>query len=349
MSSSFRKSCVALTEASHASTTSEYSDSRMLSTLYCMIIQLLIVIAGLAFLFSNLPLCFVFGDAKQAAGSGLRTDGDLVFDQLHIVDTAGDVFSSAFFSGADGEQTIHLNAWQLMNSVHTSAILSGIALRYLYLQQQLRNQQQAELQARIQALQSRIRPHFLFNSMNSIASLIGSDPDLAERVIEDLAELFRASLAEPTLIPIDREITLCRRYLEIEQLRMGKRLSVEWQVGELSDAIKIPSLMLQPLVENAIFHGVEPMPHGGTVSIKISQAKNQLMIVITNPYPLVKKTPPQVVEELYLRSLSRRPTAVGAGAPATARPSAPWKRCSNPRSRSTRPSPTTSATSRTGR
>jgi two-component system, LytTR family, sensor histidine kinase AlgZ len=180
-----------------------------------------------------------------------------------------------------------------LSNLLTSAILAGIALRYLYLQQQLRSQQQAELHARIQALQSRIRPHFLFNSMNSIASLIGSDPDLAERVIEDLAELFRASLAEPTLIPIAREVTLCRRYLEIEQLRMGKRLTVDWQVSEFSDAVKIPSLMLQPLVENAIFHGVEPMPQGGTVSIKISQANNQLMIAITNPYPLVKKTPAQ--------------------------------------------------------
>lgn len=188
---------------------------------------------------------------------------------------------------------LRIDAWQLFSNLLTSAILAGIALRYLFLQQQLRRQQQAELQARIQALQSRIRPHFLFNSMNSIASLIGSDPELAERVIEDLAELFRASLAEPTLIPIAREVTLCRRYLEIEQLRMGNRLKVEWQVGEFSDAIKIPSLMLQPLVENAIFHGIEPMPKGGTVSIKISQAKNKLMIAITNPYPLVKKSPAQ--------------------------------------------------------
>ena len=190
-------------------------------------------------------------------------------------------------------QSFRLDGWQLFNNLITSAILSGITLRYLYLQQQLRNQQQAELHARIQALQSRIRPHFLFNSMNSIASLISSDPDLAERVIEDLAELFRASLAEPTLIPLEREITLCRRYLEIEQLRLGKRLTIDWQIQLQSDDIKIPSLMLQPLVENAIFHGIEPMPKGGTVTIKISQAKNQLMIAIANPYPLVRKAAAQ--------------------------------------------------------
>lgn len=225
--------------------------------------------------------------------AGLASYGAVLITTL-IMSILGQLLLQAFASGMMvTAQSLRLNLWQLCSTMLTSAILSGITLRYLYLQQQLRNQQQAELHARIQALQSRIRPHFLFNSMNSIASLIGSDPDLAERVIEDLAELFRASLAEPTLIPIDREVTLCRRYLEIEQLRMGKRLTVDWQIGALSEDIKIPSLMLQPLVENAIFHGIEPMPNGGTVTIKISQAKNQLMIAITNPYPLVKKSPPQ--------------------------------------------------------
>ncbi len=185
-----------------------------------------------------------------------------------------------------------LDFWQLLGNLIMAVILAGISLRYLYLQQQLQNQQQSELEARIQALQSRIRPHFLFNSMNSIASLIVSDPDTAERVVEDLAELFRASLAEPTLIPLENEITLCRRYLEIEQLRLGKRLTVDWQIGQLNDDIKIPSLMLQPLVENAIFHGIEPLVKGGTISIKMSQAKNQLMISIANPYLLTKRSQP---------------------------------------------------------
>lgn len=225
--------------------------------------------------------------------AGLAAYGAVLIITL-IMSLLGQLLLQAFANGMFiSTQIFQLDGWQLCSNMLASAILSGITLRYLYLQQQLRNQQQAELQARIQALQSRIRPHFLFNSMNSIASLIGSDPDLAERVIEDLAELFRASLAEPTLIPIDRELTLCRRYLEIEKLRLGKRLTIDWQIGSLSDDIKIPSLMLQPLVENAICHGIEPMPNGGTVGIKISQAKNQLMIAITNPYPLAKKSAPQ--------------------------------------------------------
>lgn len=225
--------------------------------------------------------------------AGLASYGVVLITTL-VMSVLGQYLLQGFATGMFlGGQHFQFNGWQLFNNVITSAILSGITLRYLYLQQQLRNQQHAELQARIQALQSRIRPHFLFNSMNSIASLISSDPELAERVIEDLAELFRASLAEPTLIPLEREITLCRRYLEIEQLRLGNRLTIDWQIHTTNDEIKIPSLMLQPLIENAIFHGIEPMPKGGTVCIKISQAKNQLMIAITNPYPLVKKTLPQ--------------------------------------------------------
>lgn len=187
------------------------------------------------------------------------------------------------------EQHFSLDGWLLLNNMVIAAILAGILLRYLYLQQQLRNQQQAEMQARIQALQSRIRPHFLFNSMNSIASLIATEPDTAERVVEDLSELFRASLAEPSLIPLERELQLCKHYLEIEQLRLGRRLQLDWQINSCNPNIKIPSLMLQPLVENAIFHGIEPLPKGGKITVKVSQNDKQLSIVISNPYLLAKK------------------------------------------------------------
>ncbi len=203
-----------------------------------------------------------------------------VLGQWIIYGTSGLVFVS--------DHEFEFDYWMLLDNLAIAAILSGILLRYLYLQQQLRNQQQAEMQARIQALQSRIRPHFLFNSMNAIASLISTDPDTAERVVEDLSELFRASLAEPSLIPLERELTLCKHYLEIEQLRLGRRLQVDWQIGNYQREVKIPSLMLQPLVENAIFHGVEPMPRGGKITIKVSQNDKQLSIVISNPYVLKK-------------------------------------------------------------
>lgn len=223
--------------------------------------------------------------------------------------------------GAGGTAGDHFefDYWLLLNNLVIAAILSGILLRYLYLQQQLRNQQQAEMQARIQALQSRIRPHFLFNSMNAIASLISTDPETAERVVEDLSELFRASLAEPTLIPLERELTLCKHYLEIEQLRLGRRLQVDWQIGSYTSEVKIPSLMLQPLVENAIFHGVEPMPKGGKITIKVSQNDKQLSIVISNPYVLVKRNSQnhdhsQRHNRMALDNIRRRLTAHFGGA-----------------------------------
>jgi two-component system sensor histidine kinase AlgZ len=184
-----------------------------------------------------------------------------------------------------------IDGWLLASNLFAAAILAGIVLRYLYLQQQLRNQQQAELQARIQALQSRIRPHFLFNSMNSIASLIATDPDMAERVVEDLSELFRASLAEPTLIPLERELTLCRHYLEIEKLRLGERLQVDWIIHPLPDDVQIPGLLLQPLLENAVFHGIEPLPKGGRITIEVLQKEKQVVIKIANPVPLAAQQP----------------------------------------------------------
>jgi len=91
------------------------------------------------------------------------------------------------------------------------------------------------------------------------------------------------------LIPLERELSLCKHYLDIEQLRLGKRLQVDWQIGDCNPQLKIPSLMLQPLVENAIFHGVEPLPRGGRITIRVSQNDKQLSIVISNPYLLVKK------------------------------------------------------------
>jgi len=182
-------------------------------------------------------------------------------------------------------QSVHFDLWHLSQNLLSAAILAGIGLRYLYLQQQLRNQQQAELQARIQALQSRIRPHFLFNSLNSIASLIALSPERAERAVEDLAALFRASLAEPSLIPLQRELDLCRDYLALEQLRLGDRLRVVWMLDDMPDNAEIPALLLQPLLENAVFHGIEPRPEGGDIQVQIAQSGQQLAIRIDNPLP----------------------------------------------------------------
>jgi two-component system sensor histidine kinase AlgZ len=209
-----------------------------------------------------------------------------------VLSVAGQWLLYRFVYPLHAQPPFALDSWRLLTHLLIAGILAGIVLRYLYLQQQLRNQQQGELDARIQALQSRIRPHFLFNSMNSIASLIATEPELAERVVEDLSELFRASLAEPTLIPIEDELALCRRYLEIEKLRLGARLQVDWQVEPLPAHTQIPSLLLQPLLENAVVHGIEPLPAGGRIVLQIgikSSGKNQhqLVLKISNPMPVL--------------------------------------------------------------
>jgi two-component system sensor histidine kinase AlgZ len=177
--------------------------------------------------------------------------------------------------------------WNVVGSqLAISAIITGLVLRYFYVQQRLREQEQAELQARLQALQSRIRPHFLFNSMNIIASLIATDPETAESVVEDLSELFRASLNDSgNQVPLEDEIGLCERYIRIERLRLGDRLTIEWDVDEFPDGVRIPLLTLQPLLENAIYHGIQPLPEGGKISVKVRYENGLLKVQITNPLP----------------------------------------------------------------
>lgn len=175
--------------------------------------------------------------------------------------------------------------WGLASDCLLGAICAGVVLRYAYLQQQLVNQQQAELGARIEALQSRIRPHFLFNSMNSLASLIAVDPDRAERLVEDMCTLFRASLADPKLVSLQQEVTLARRYLEIEALRLGGRLKQRWQLDAGLEEIQLPSLLLQPLLENAVLHGVAQLRKGGEITVQCGTRDGALRITVVNPLP----------------------------------------------------------------
>ncbi|WP_083915268.1 sensor histidine kinase [Gilvimarinus chinensis] len=198
--------------------------------------------------------------------------------------------STAFFSLAgqwflQGVGGQYIDWMQIFTHVIIAAILAGMLLRYLYLQQRLYRQRQAELNARIQALQARIEPHFLFNSMNTIASLISIEPELAERQVEDLSDLLRASLAEPALIPASRELALCLSYAHIEQARLGDRLQLDWHVDALPATAMLPNLLLQPLLENAIRHGIEPSSTGGWVSLKAGVEAKQLVIEVCNSLP----------------------------------------------------------------
>ncbi len=165
-------------------------------------------------------------------------------------------------------------------------IVSILVLRYFYVQHQWKRNVQREARARIEALQARIHPHFLFNSINTIAALIRSNPDLAERTIEDLADLFRASLKKtsPT-VTLAEEMAMAQQYQRIEELRLGERLKVNWQTDALPADAHVPQLLLQPLLENAIYHGIETQPHGGTVEVLGTRDADILNIEISNPLP----------------------------------------------------------------
>ena len=169
-------------------------------------------------------------------------------------------------------------------SVLAVALVSLALFRYLFIRAQWRAQLLAQSEARVQALQARIRPHFLFNSLNTIASLIPDDPVNAERATEDLADLFRGSMRRAdSLISLTEELDLARRYLQMEQRRLGDRLVIDWQVDELPSGASILPLTLQPLLENAVAHGIQPRIDGGGVRVYGRGENDNIVITICNP------------------------------------------------------------------
>ncbi|VAW65239.1 hypothetical protein MNBD_GAMMA08-2980 [hydrothermal vent metagenome] len=171
----------------------------------------------------------------------------------------------------------------ILRNLAIGGIIYGVVLRYFYVQYQWRSNLQAQSHAQVQALKARIRPHFLFNSMNTIASLVHIDANKAEKAVEDLSDLFRASLQEDTIHTLQDELNLIESYIDIEYLRLDQRLSVQWQLDEAAMDIEVPSLCLQPLVENAIYHGLEPLEEGGKIKISAQLENNQLCLSVTNP------------------------------------------------------------------
>jgi len=177
---------------------------------------------------------------------------------------------------------------------HVAALtlfVTGVLL--LYFDLRARALTPAIAEARIQALQARIRPHFLYNSINAVLSLIRSDPRGAERALEDMADLFRVLMADNrSLAPIADEVTLARQYLAIEAIRLGERLRVSWRTEGMPPDALVPPLVLQPLVENAVYHGIEPSPSGGEIAIDIGRSGNQLHMTLTNPVPAESRHAP---------------------------------------------------------
>ena len=168
----------------------------------------------------------------------------------------------------------------------TAPVMSGGALAaavHYWLRARAGKQRPADATARLAELQSRIRPHFLFNTLNTAIALVRVDPSRAETVLEDLAELFRVALAEPgAAVMLSEEVALAQRYLDIEQVRFGDRLKVTWELDPLAGEARVPPLLLQPLVENAVRHGVEPAADGGSIKVRTRVKRGHVAISVVN-------------------------------------------------------------------
>lgn len=175
------------------------------------------------------------------------------------------------------------DAADVLRAMVFTALATAVLLGYFNLRS--RALSPAITEARLQALQARIRPHFLFNSINAVLSLVRSEPRRAETALEDMADLFRVLMADNRdLAPLGDEIELCRQYLGLEQLRLGERLQLDWHVDNMPKDALVPPLVLQPLIENAVYHGIEPSIEPGVVSINIYSVRKEVHMVLRNPY-----------------------------------------------------------------
>ena len=190
-----------------------------------------------------------------------------------ISQLGGELFSSPAENGV-----FHL--WQL---IALTMLVTAFTLGYFRLR--AHSLSPALAGARLQALQARIRPHFLFNSINAVLGIVRSDPKRAEGALEDMADLFRMAMADNReLVTLKREIELSRQYLALEQLRLGDRLKINWQLQDMPQDALIPPLILQPLLENAVYHGIEPMHDGGEITVKIYRNGKEMHLDVYNPY-----------------------------------------------------------------
>jgi two-component system sensor histidine kinase AlgZ len=171
----------------------------------------------------------------------------------------------------------------LLRSVWWALLAAAAILGWLVLR--ARAQTPALAEARLMALTARIRPHFLFNSLNAVLGIIRSDPHRAEVALEELSDLFRVLMRDNRdLVPLSEEIALARQYLALEHLRLGDRLVVQWEIESCPPDALVPPLLLQPLLENAVYYGIEPAENPGRVLLKLAHRKDRIVIELTNPY-----------------------------------------------------------------
>src|SRR6266567_7133292 len=189
------------------------------------------------------------------------------------------------FNAAVAAWVANMTTAAMMRHVLFSLAIAGILLYYFQLRAKALSP--AITEARLQALQARIRPHFLFNSINAVLSLMRSEPRRAEAALEDLADLFRVLMRDNRqLMPLADEVELCRQYLDLEKLRLGERLTIEWHVDNMPKDALVPPLLLQPLLENAVYHGIEPSSAPGVIAINIFLRRGEVHAILRNPYKM---------------------------------------------------------------
>jgi two-component system sensor histidine kinase AlgZ len=215
-----------------------------------------------------------------------------------------------WLAGSIGSPQPEWNAYFHVQNLTVAALINAMALRYFIGRHQLRQRTLSEARAKVQALRSRIRPHFLFNTMNTIAALTRSAPAQAETAIENMADLVRIMLTDDeNLVPVGNEIAIARKYLAIESLRLDNRLAVDWDVGKFPRKAVLPVLTLQPLLEHAIQCGVEPAPEGGRITVRLWEADERIHIEVTHPLPRPRRgarTPVPEADETALDNLRQR-------------------------------------------
>jgi len=265
--------------------------------LVAQLLVLVLLLAGGEITWARFALLSLFVQWVALTSAGILCFARPVFLRFTLLQGAGLAFSLVMISTllvglvgdrvlGGGDMSSRIDWAAIGRQLAIAGIITGMVLRYFYVQQRLREQERSELQARIQALQSRIRPHFLFNSMNIIASLISVDPETAESVVEDLSALFRASLNElGNQVQLSEELALCKRYVRIEGLRLGDRLEMDWQIEDVPKQLRVPLLTLQPLLENSIYHGIQPLPEGGKITLRLWYEDNRVFVDISNPVP----------------------------------------------------------------
>lgn len=195
--------------------------------------------------------------------------------------------------------------FDMLRATFISVSMSSLMLMYFRLRARVLSS--ALDDARLQVLRARIRPHFLYNTINAVLGIVRTQPKQAETALEDMADLFRIAMAdEHDMVSLNHEVKLCKQYLALEKLRMGDRLQVDWEIHGMPEDALIPALLLQPLLENAVYHGIEPLIAGGCIDVFLSRVGGMLQLKVENPCPLDNAFRPHVGNKIALQNIRER-------------------------------------------